>query len=381
MPFAGLLHSNRVMLHPSQQAPKAHPPATRVTLHIQVKKPTPQSSAARPRGGHPAGWLPCASRDHRHTAKPSASLRRHNAHSPRRASPSSRSPPSPRKGRSGSVSCLTRTLVLAIICPNAGRRLPYFRFVRPAHGRGEAANAAKAAARRGTAHHSDRGRRSDPGVTGPERLSESRSQLRPRTRRWLPQGHGTLAPSTFTSPGIPVGRYSVSLSPTTPCRLIARTFLWESSQGTEPDSTVMRIPVNAPNDTALRLPLSLNELHQGPHHADGTAWSGDFGFRGRVYSVTFWAGKTAPRHDRTSLLRALASIRPTHWLLSGVIPEHWPRRVSGAPCARLATDQSLARRLSLRRPLRFRVRRSGSRTRPRARRGSPAPGRRTSRTW
>jgi hypothetical protein len=80
--------------------------------------------------------------------------------------------------------------------------------------------------------------------------------------------------------------------------------------------TVYRTSVNAPNATALRLPLSLNELHKEPARytsADGTLWNGDFRFRGpRLYSVTFWAGKTAPRHDRTSLLRVLTSVRPAH---------------------------------------------------------------------
>jgi hypothetical protein len=78
--------------------------------------------------------------------------------------------------------------------------------------------------------------------------------------------------------------------------------------------TVSRIPANMPNATALRLPLSLDELSQEPRAttSDGTLWNGEYRFRGRLYSVTFWVGKTAPRHDRTPLLRALASIRPAH---------------------------------------------------------------------
>ena len=58
----------------------------------------------------------------------------------------------------------------------------------------------------------------------------------------------------------------------------------------------------------LRLPLSLRELRGPQRHADGTAWNGTLGFRGSYYAVSFWTGRSAPAHDRASLLRALASI-------------------------------------------------------------------------
>jgi hypothetical protein len=61
---------------------------------------------------------------------------------------------------------------------------------------------------------------------------------------------------------------------------------------------------------ALRLPLSVEELHGPQHHADGTAWNGLFRFRGRLYTVTLWAGEAAPPRDRASLLRVLASVQP-----------------------------------------------------------------------
>lgn len=58
----------------------------------------------------------------------------------------------------------------------------------------------------------------------------------------------------------------------------------------------------------LRLPLSLRELQGPQRHPDGDAWNGTLGFRGSYYAVSFWTGRSAPEHDRASLLRTFASI-------------------------------------------------------------------------
>lgn len=59
----------------------------------------------------------------------------------------------------------------------------------------------------------------------------------------------------------------------------------------------------------LRLPVSLTQL-QGPQHdVDGTAWNGTLSFRGLLYTISFWVGRSATSRDRTALLHTLALIR------------------------------------------------------------------------
>jgi hypothetical protein len=59
----------------------------------------------------------------------------------------------------------------------------------------------------------------------------------------------------------------------------------------------------------LRLPLSLHELEGPQHHATGTAWNGTLRLDGSLYTLSFWAGRTASPNDRAALLHALTSIR------------------------------------------------------------------------
>lgn len=60
----------------------------------------------------------------------------------------------------------------------------------------------------------------------------------------------------------------------------------------------------------LRLPLRLSELRGPQRHADGDAWNGVLCFRGLLYTVSFWAGRTALPDDRAALLDALTAIQP-----------------------------------------------------------------------
>ena len=66
--------------------------------------------------------------------------------------------------------------------------------------------------------------------------------------------------------------------------------------------------IPALNAPSLRLPLSLRELAGPQHHPNGTAWNGVLRFQGSLYTVSFFAGRTSPTNDRTSLLHALISI-------------------------------------------------------------------------
>lgn len=76
------------------------------------------------------------------------------------------------------------------------------------------------------------------------------------------------------------------------------------SQAFGPLSLLRRVP--AP---PLRIPLSLNRLQGPQHHPDGDAWNGTFRFRGDVYDISFWIGRTAPSRDQAAIRHALILIR------------------------------------------------------------------------
>ncbi len=61
----------------------------------------------------------------------------------------------------------------------------------------------------------------------------------------------------------------------------------------------------------LRLPVSLTQLEGPQHHADGTAWNGTLRFRGLLYTISFWVGRSATSRDRATLLHTLALVRGT----------------------------------------------------------------------
>ena len=66
--------------------------------------------------------------------------------------------------------------------------------------------------------------------------------------------------------------------------------------------------------TRLHLPLSLDQPWQIARAGNGTTGYryGAFRLHGQIYTVFVWNGPSAPPHDRSALLRALGSIRPTH---------------------------------------------------------------------
>jgi hypothetical protein len=59
----------------------------------------------------------------------------------------------------------------------------------------------------------------------------------------------------------------------------------------------------------LRLPVRLTQLQGPQHHAHGTAWNGTLRFRGVLYTISFWVGRSATSRDRAALLHTLALIR------------------------------------------------------------------------
>ena len=58
----------------------------------------------------------------------------------------------------------------------------------------------------------------------------------------------------------------------------------------------------------LRLPLTLSELKGPEHNTNGTNWNNLFAYRGQMYAINFWAGRTAPSADLAALKHALLSI-------------------------------------------------------------------------
>lgn len=63
-------------------------------------------------------------------------------------------------------------------------------------------------------------------------------------------------------------------------------------------------PVAAPS---LRLPFALDQSRRQTR-VGGTVWNGILRFEHSLYTVSFWAGRTAQPHDRAVLLHALESI-------------------------------------------------------------------------
>lgn len=68
-------------------------------------------------------------------------------------------------------------------------------------------------------------------------------------------------------------------------------------------------PIPAPT---VRFPLSLDRLGPSAPHPSGQTWERRFAFRGAVYLVVVWYGKTASERDRAAVAAIVTSVRATH---------------------------------------------------------------------
>jgi hypothetical protein len=66
-------------------------------------------------------------------------------------------------------------------------------------------------------------------------------------------------------------------------------------------------PIPAP---PVRFPLSLDRLGPSASRPNGQTWERRFAFRGAVYLVVVWYGKTASARDRAAVASIVASVRP-----------------------------------------------------------------------
>ena len=93
-------------------------------------------------------------------------------------------------------------------------------------------------------------------------------------------------------------------------------YKWSDFKAPPAKRTALQVELSIPfgpadPPTRLHLPLSLDQPWQIERAMNGTNGYryGAFRLRGQIYKVFVWDGPSASRHDRSALLRALASIR------------------------------------------------------------------------